>query len=121
MTMDKSLASRARLVRHRNVLSRAERIALLEEEDKWSEEKSVFGLPKVRNIKAKQRKAAKAEPAEAAVTAEGAVATPAEGAAAEAASWRSPPTSARVTIKTTSPQNKPGFRSSAIDSSLKNR
>ena len=84
MTMDKSLVSRGRLARHRNVLSRAERIALLEEEEKWNEEKSVFGLPKVRNIKVKQRKAAKAEAVEAAVPAEGAAAVPAEGVAAEA-------------------------------------
>ena len=84
MTMDKSLVSRGRLTRHRNVLSRAERIALLEEEGKWIEEKSVFGLPKVRNIKVKQRKAAKAE-AEAAVPAEGAVAAPEAADAAKAA------------------------------------
>jgi small basic protein (TIGR04137 family) len=76
MTMDKSLVSRGRLTRHRNVLSRAERIALLEEEGKWKEEFTVFGLPKVRNIKVKQRKAAKAE--------KEAVAAPVEGAEAAA-------------------------------------
>ena len=81
MTMDKSLVSRGRLTRHRNVLSRAERIVLLEEEGKWKEELSVFSLPKVRNIKVKQRKAAKAEKEAAAVPLEGAEAA-APGAAA---------------------------------------
>jgi small basic protein (TIGR04137 family) len=84
MTIDKSLVSRGRLTRHRNVLSRAERIFLLEEQEKWKEGLSAFGLPKVRNIKVKQRKAAKAE--KEAVPVEGAeAAAPVEGAAPEAA------------------------------------
>ena len=53
MTIDKSLKSAGRLVRSRNVLKRAERIAQLEVQEKWAEESnSPFGLPKVRVQKA---------------------------------------------------------------------
>jgi len=53
MSIDRSLKIASRLSRHRNVLTRAERIAKLAESEKWSEEEGVFGLPKVahRNIK----------------------------------------------------------------------
>ena len=47
MSMDRSLKSASSLVRHRNVLTRAERLDKLAEEEKWTEKKSVFGLPKV--------------------------------------------------------------------------
>ena len=48
MSIDRTLKSRSALVRHRNVLSRTERIAVLEEDGRWDEQKdSVFGLPKV--------------------------------------------------------------------------
>jgi small basic protein (TIGR04137 family) len=52
MSIDKSLKSEAGLVRHRNVLTRAERIKQLKEDDKWSEGGSPFGLPKVGHRKA---------------------------------------------------------------------
>ena len=55
MSLDKSLVSKQRLARHRNVLSRAERIAILEEEGRWQEGDPLFGLPKVKNIKVKRR------------------------------------------------------------------
>lgn len=53
MSMDSSLKTASSLARHRNVLSRAERLARLKNEDRWDESKSVFGLPKVanRNVK----------------------------------------------------------------------
>ena len=52
MTIDRSLHIRGALKRHRNVLSRAERIEKLHDEEKWSEEEdSVFGLPKVAHRK----------------------------------------------------------------------
>ena len=38
-------------MRSRNVLTRAERLAILADEDRWSEGNSVFGLPKVRQRK----------------------------------------------------------------------
>ncbi len=48
MSMHKSLRSKSGLLRARNVLSREERIEKLEEDEEWSEEDSVFGLPKVK-------------------------------------------------------------------------
>ena len=70
MSIHKSLVSRGRLKRHRNVLSRTERIIKLEEEERWSAEKnSVFALPKVRVTRLKRAHAKKKEekPGEAAV------------------------------------------------------
>lgn len=50
MTMDKSLKSSKKHLRRRNVLTREERIERLIEDERWSEEDSVFGLPKVKPI-----------------------------------------------------------------------
>lgn len=47
MSVDRSLKSSGALSRHRNVLTRAERLDKLEDEDRWDQGKSVFGLPKV--------------------------------------------------------------------------
>ena len=52
MSLDKSLKSRNSLMRHRNVLTRSERLEKLEEEERWSEGTSVLGLPKVVHRKA---------------------------------------------------------------------
>jgi small basic protein (TIGR04137 family) len=52
MSLDPSLKSKNALTRHRNVLSRAERIAKLEETGNWTEQENVFGLPKVAHRKA---------------------------------------------------------------------
>jgi small basic protein (TIGR04137 family) len=51
MSLDPSLKSASALVRHRNVLTRDERIVRLQEAEKWSDGRSVFGLPKVANRK----------------------------------------------------------------------
>lgn len=51
MTIDKSLQRKGRLVRSRNVLKRHERIEKLKFEDRWDEEQSPYGLPKVRVFK----------------------------------------------------------------------
>ena len=51
MSLDRSLKSASTLSRHRNVLTRAERIATLEGQDKWAEEQGVLGLPKVSHRK----------------------------------------------------------------------
>jgi len=82
MSMDKSLVSKGKLKRQRSVLTRAERIERLIEEERWEEEQSVFGLPKVKTrvIKRGKKKAEEApaeEAAEAAET-EGAAEGPAE-------------------------------------------
>jgi small basic protein (TIGR04137 family) len=52
MSMDKSLKSRDTLQRHRNVLTRAERIQVLKETNRWAEENTALGLPKVAHRKA---------------------------------------------------------------------
>ena len=51
MSLDRSLKSANALIRHRNVLKRDERLVRLKEAEKWTEAKSVFGLPKVANRK----------------------------------------------------------------------
>ena len=77
MSIDKSLKSRNSLVRHRNVLTRAERLEKLEEEERWNEGVSVLGLPKVAHRKAVLAKKSKEKAAEAegAETVEGAAET----------------------------------------------
>lgn len=61
MSIHKSLVARGKLKRHRNVLSRTERIAILTKEDKWQEGTSIFGLAKVKNIMHKVKPKAKKE------------------------------------------------------------
>ena len=64
MSVDPSLKIKSALARHRNVLSRAERIDRLKEEERWSEGDPLFGLPKVSNRKvgtSKETSAAKEE------------------------------------------------------------
>lgn len=51
MSIDRSLKIKGALSRHRNVLTRAERIEQLKEEDRWSEHDSLLGLPKVAHRK----------------------------------------------------------------------
>lgn len=60
--------------KQRSVLKRHERVKTLKEKEKWEEEDSVFGLPKVKvtRFKIKKEKAAAVEGAEGAVPAEGA-------------------------------------------------
>ena len=67
MTIDKSLKVRAGIIRSRSVLTRAERIAKLQSQDRFEEGDSPFGLPKVRVLKLaikKKKKAKKAEEGE---------------------------------------------------------
>ncbi len=51
MSLDKSLKTAANLERHRNVLTRAERIGKLQEEDRWTDGQNPIGLPKVAHRK----------------------------------------------------------------------
>jgi len=51
MSIDRSLKIKDALSRHRNVLSRAERIEKLKDEERWSEGDSLLGLPKVAHRK----------------------------------------------------------------------
>ena len=48
MSIDKSLKKASSLARARNVLTRPERLALLQEDERWSPEKGVFNLPKTK-------------------------------------------------------------------------
>jgi small basic protein (TIGR04137 family) len=75
MSIDKSLRRKNTLARSRNVLTRGERIKVLQDEERWKEGRGPYGLPKVRVLKvAKKAKKAKEEEAK-----------PEEGAAAAAA------------------------------------
>ncbi|QDV32718.1 small basic protein [Tautonia plasticadhaerens] len=48
MSMDKSLKKASGLTRQRNVQTRAERLAILQEDERWTQENPVYGLPKTR-------------------------------------------------------------------------
>ena len=63
MSIDRSLRVKSALVRHRNVLSRAERVEQLKKDEKWAEDDSVFGLPKVAHRKSHAGQKAKEAPA----------------------------------------------------------
>lgn len=79
MSMDKGLKARNALARHRNVLTRAERVEALKDIDAWDDEMPIFGLPKVAHRKAVTKKEKPAE--EKAEGVEGVEGAPAEGAA----------------------------------------
>jgi small basic protein (TIGR04137 family) len=61
MTIDKTLKVRAGSIKNRNVLTRAERLAKLQESERWKEGQPVLGLPKVRvqKISLKKKKKTK--------------------------------------------------------------
>ena len=85
MTIDKSLRTRKGIVRARNVLTRAERIEKLLQQDRWREEDGPCGLPKVRiyRVVVKKKKKAKGEEEGAAATVATAAAKPAAKPAAK--------------------------------------
>lgn len=78
MTIDKSLKVRRGATRNRSVLTRVERIARLQEADRWNDGESPLGLPKVRVRKLTMKKKKKKKEEEGA---EGAAATPAAAGA----------------------------------------
>jgi small basic protein (TIGR04137 family) len=85
MTIDKSLKVRRGATRNRSVLTRVERIARLQEADRWQEGDSPLGLPKVRvrKLTMKKKKKKKEEEGDAAAGgAAPAAAKPAAGAKA---------------------------------------
>ena len=83
MSIHSSLRSSAATDAIRSVLKRHERVRVLLSQGKWQEGGSVFGLPKLKQLKIKIRKAAaakeKAEATAEATTAEAATAAPAAG------------------------------------------
>jgi len=80
MSQHPSLRSSEKNKQHRSVLKRFERIKSLKEKEKWTEEDSVYGLPKVKILRFKIKK----EKAAAAAEGTEAVAAPAEGQVASA-------------------------------------
>ena len=56
MSIHKSLVSKVKLQRSRNVWTRLERIEALKKENRFQEGRSVFGLPKVRTTQGKAGK-----------------------------------------------------------------
>lgn len=63
MSIDRSLKVKGALSRHRNVLSRAERIGQLKDEERWADGNSAFALPKVAHRKSHAGQKAKEAPA----------------------------------------------------------
>ena len=66
MTIDKTLKIRRGSITSRNVLKRVERVAKLQEAERWHEGDSVLGLPKVRvqKLALKKKKKSKKDEAE---------------------------------------------------------
>lgn len=64
MSLDKTLKGRNTLTRHRNVLTRAERIEYLKEVGLWAEDSGPIGLPKVGHRKVSVGKKDKAKKTE---------------------------------------------------------
>lgn len=73
MTLDKSLKVRRGMAGVRSVLTRAERLLKLKEDERWKEGQPVLGLPKVRvmKISLKKKKKTKEEGEATAATAKG--------------------------------------------------
>jgi len=87
MSVDKSLRLSSKMRRHRNVLSRIERIETLMDEERWSEGASVFRLAKVRVARARPHgKAPKAAAEETEAAAEAATGEDAPAESANAGS-----------------------------------
>ena len=64
MTMDQSLRVQAGAIKTRNVLTRAERVARLQELDRFDEEDSIVGMTKVRVVKVSLKRKKKVKKAE---------------------------------------------------------
>jgi small basic protein (TIGR04137 family) len=97
MSIDRSLRLKDALVRHRNVLTRAERIAKLKDEERWEDDSSVLGLPKVAHRKshAGKKEAKEKEAAEAVPGAEGAPAAEATAPGAATTAKAAAPAAAK--------------------------
>ncbi len=85
MAMHNSLRRKSDMARRRSVLSREERIAQMKVDEKWTDTRSPFGLPKTRIAKQtvgkKKKKEKKEEEGDAAPAAKGAKGAPAAKAA----------------------------------------
>ena len=67
MSVDNSLRLKSSLARHRNVLTRAERVVMIRDNDRWDDESTALGMPKVghRKMKAGKKKPKREETADA--------------------------------------------------------
>lgn len=65
MSRDKSLKCKDSLARHRNVLTRSERVESLRENGRWLDDSTVIGMPKVGHRKAAVGKKVKEKKGEA--------------------------------------------------------
>jgi len=83
MSIDKSLRRKNQLARSRNVLTRGERIKVLQDDERWPEGRSPYGLPKVRVLKVAKKAKAKAKEETAEAAAPAAEEKPAEKGAAK--------------------------------------
>jgi len=61
MSQHPSLSSSTKSKRHRSVLKRFERLRILKDKDKWEDDDSIFGLPKIKIVKVKVKKGKAAE------------------------------------------------------------
>ena len=80
MSIHRSLASRSKLKRQRNVLSRVERIEKMVDQGRWNAGDTVFGLPALKVLKIKTGKKKKKVEKEAEGEAAAPGAAPAAGA-----------------------------------------
>jgi small basic protein (TIGR04137 family) len=97
MSVDRSLKIKGMLSRHRNVLSRTERIESLKDQERWQEGDSVLGLPKVAHRKSHAGKKAKEEkPVEVAATEAAATAATAAPAGKAATAAKTPAGAAKA-------------------------
>jgi small basic protein (TIGR04137 family) len=87
MSLDRSLKVKGALARHRNVLNRGERVDALKKEERFTEDNSVMGLPKVSHRKASTGK----KEAKVAATPEAAAAAAAAPAAGKAPAGKAAP------------------------------
>jgi len=111
MSMDKSLKQSANLVRQRSVLTRAERIARLMAEEKWTDSSRPLGLPKVKVLRAvlkKAKKAAKEEGAEGEAVAGAAAPAAAPAAGGKAPAGKAPAGKAAPAAKGAAPAKPTG-------------
>ena len=84
MSVHPSLRVTGKMKRHRSVLTRLERLKLLQTQGVWEATQSPLGLPKVKNLRVKVKKEKAAAPADAAAAPAGTAApAPAAGAPAK--------------------------------------
>lgn len=89
-------------VKHRNVLTRLERVKKMQGENQWGERASIYNLPKIKSMKIKVKKTKEA-PAEGAAAAPGAAAP---AGAATAAKTAAPAKGAAPAAKAAAPAAK---------------